>query len=563
VPKHPRVKVVEEDAVNIAAKATVKADACLHLISKEEQTSMRKNLPVTQREVTMPKGGRLISTTDLKGVITYCNDAFVAICGFSRDELIGQAHNIIRHPDMPAPVYQGMWEYLKAGKAWMGVVKNRTKTGDHYWVSAYVTPIRENGQVVGYESVRVAPTRDQIDRAESLYERISAGKSILSAGNRLASVVKSGWPMILSLVLSLVALLFDQNWLAATIIVVGHLLGAGLLLGSITGRLNRLLKLRPDAFRDPVVARTYSDESGLFSQLGLLLLSEDARIRTALARIEDQAELLFEQARASHGFISDGASAIARQRAETDQTASAVNEMTASIQEVSESVTVNARAAEEANRLATVGSERSSEALVAIEQLVGRVNGIGKSIGQLGESTKSIGEAASLISEIAEQTNLLALNAAIEAARAGEQGRGFAVVADEVRSLAQRTRESTVRIQDVINDFRGQVEVAVQATRDGESVAGEGLAKVQEAETSLRDIVTSIQTISDSFISMSAAFEEQSQVSDEINRQVTNIAELADHSDEQASSAKQSSDHLSAMSRGLKDLVTRFISKNG
>lgn len=563
MPKHPRVKVVEEDAVNIAAKATVKADACLHLISKEEQTSMRKNLPVTQREVTMPQGGRLISTTDLKGVITYCNDAFVSISGFSRDELIGQAHNLIRHPDMPAPVYKSMWEYLKAGKAWMGIVKNRTKTGDHYWVSAYVTPIRENGQLVGYESVRIAPTRDQIDRAESLYERISAGKSILSAGNRLASVVKSGWPMILSLVLSLVALLFDQNWLAATIIVVGHLLGAGLLLGSITGRLNRLLKLRPDAFRDPVVARTYSDESGLFSQLGLLLLSEDARIRTALARIEDQAELLFEQARASHGFISDGASAIARQRAETDQTASAVNEMTASIQEVSESVTVNARAAEEANRLATVGSERSSEALVAIEQLVGRVNGIGKSIGQLGESTKSIGEAASLISEIAEQTNLLALNAAIEAARAGEQGRGFAVVADEVRSLAQRTRESTVRIQDVINDFRGQVEVAVQATRDGESVAGEGLAKVQEAETSLRDIVTSIQTISDSFISMSAAFEEQSQVSDEINRQVTNIAELADHSDEQASSAKQSSDHLSAMSRGLKDLVTRFISKNG
>lgn len=524
---------------------------------------MRKNLPVTQREVAMPKGSRLITTTDLKGVITYCNDDFVAISGFSREELIGQAHNIIRHPDMPSSVFQGMWEYLKAGKAWMGMVKNRSKNGDHYWVSAYVTPIRENGQVIGYESVRVAPGRDQIERATSLYSRLSADKPILSAGNRVASIVKSGWPMILSLVLSLVALSFEQTWLAASIVVVGHLLGAGLLLSSITGRLSRLIGLRPDAFHDPVVARTYSDESGLFSELGLLLLSEDARIRTALARIEDQAELLSEQARASHGYISDGASAIARQRAETDQTASAINEMTASIQEVTESVSVNARAAEEANRLAVVGSDRSSEALVAIEQLVGRVNGIGKTIGQLGESTKSIGEAASLISEIAEQTNLLALNAAIEAARAGEQGRGFAVVADEVRSLARRTRESTVRIQDVTDDFRKQVDVAVQATRDGEAVAGKGLTKVQEAETSLRDIVISIQTISDSFISMSAAFEEQSQVSDEINRQITNIAELADHSDEQAGSAKQSSDHVSAMSRGLKDLVTRFISKNG
>lgn len=369
--------------------------------------------------------------------------------------------------------------------------------------------------------------------------------------------------MLLSLVLSLVALGFDQTWLAATLVVVGHVLGGGLILKSMTGRLNRLLDLRPDAFRDPVVARTYSDENGLFSQLGLVLMSEEARIRTALARIDDQAELLYEQARASYSYISEGASAIARQRAETDQTASAINEMTASIQEVTESVTSNAREAEEANRLAGVGSERSSEALVAIEQLVGRVNGIGQTISKLGESTNSIGEAASLISEIAEQTNLLALNAAIEAARAGEQGRGFAVVADEVRSLARRTRESTVRIQDVIDDFRQQVDSAVQATRDGEAVAGEGLEKVRGAESSLRDIVTSIETISDSFISMSAAFEEQSQVSDEINQQITNIAELADHSDEQADAAKQSSDHLSGMSRGLKDLVARFISKNG
>ncbi len=524
---------------------------------------MRKNLPVTQREVKMRKGGRLITTTDLKGVITYCNDEFVEISGFARDELIGQPHNVIRHPDMPPPVFQGMWAYLKAGKAWMGVVKNRAKNGDHYWVSAYVTPIRENGKVVGFESVRVEPTRDQVTRAEALYGRLSAGKSVQSVTDRLVSVLRSGWPMLLSLALSLVALTFDQTGLAAALIVLGHVLGAGLLLGSVTGRLHRLLNLRPDAFKDPVVARTYSSENGLFSQLGMVMVSEDARIRTALARIEDQAELLSEQARASHGYISEGAAAISRQRAETDQTASAINEMTASIQEVTESVAANAREAEEANRLAGVGSQRSAEALDAIEQLVSRVNGIGQTIGQLGESTHSIGEATNLISEIAEQTNLLALNAAIEAARAGEQGRGFAVVADEVRSLARRTRESTVRIQEVIDDFGRQVETAVQATRDGEAVAGQGLDKVRGAENSLRDIVTSIQSISDRFISMSAAFEEQSQVSDEINRQVTNIAELADHSDEQADSARKSSDQLSAMSRGLKDLVSRFISKNG
>lgn len=522
---------------------------------------MRTNLPVTQREVKMRKGGRLITTTDLKGVITYCNEEFIEISGFPEDGLVGQAHNIIRHPDMPQVVFRDMWKYLNAGKAWMGVVKNRAKSGDHYWVSAYVTPIRENRQVVGYESVRVEPTREDVARAEKLYARIAADKPALNTGSRILSVMKSGWPLILSLALSLVALEFENNWMAAGLIVTGHLLGALLLRKSLNERLKRLMEIRPGAFHDPVVARTYSDESGIFSQLALLLISEDARIRTALARIDDQAELLYEQARASYDYISSGAEAIGRQRAETDQTASAITEMTASIQEVTQSMLGNAREAGEADRLALIGSERSSEALVAIEQLVTRVNGIGQAIGRLGESTKSIGEAASLISGIAEQTNLLALNAAIEAARAGEQGRGFAVVADEVRSLASRTRESTVRIQDVIDDFRLQVDSAVQATRDGEADAGQGLAKVREAESSLRDIVTSIRTISDSFISMSAAFEEQNQVSEEINRQIVNISELADHSEDQASSAKQSSDSLSVMSRGLKDLVSRFLRK--
>ena len=524
---------------------------------------MRENLPVTQKEVRMREGSRLITTTDPRGVITYCNDDFVEISGFSREELVGSPHNIIRHPDMPPAVYADMWNYLKAGKAWMGIVKNRTKTGDHYWVSAYVTPVKENGELIGYESVRVAPEETQKDRAARLYRKLSTRKSVSPLAYRLKGLVRNFWPFGVSFLLGMLALWQGSPVLGAVLLLVGHLFAAGVINGLVTRRLKRLLALRPDAFSDPVVARTYSDERGLYGQLAMVLVSEQARIRTALARIEDQSELLQEQADQSHQAISGSAGAIERQRAETEQVASAINEMTASIQEVADSVNTNVQEAREADQYAQSGSDLSREALTAIEQLVSRVNGIGQAIGKLGESTESIGQAASLISEIAEQTNLLALNAAIEAARAGEQGRGFAVVADEVRSLARRTRDSTVQIQSVIDEFRQQVEQAVDATREGEAVAGQGLDKVQQAGKSLEDIVSSISTMSDSFIAMSSAFEQQGKVAEEINQQIVNISGLADSSDEQAESAKQSSNRLDKMSRGLKDLVSRFASKTG
>lgn len=138
---------------------------------------MRKNLPITGNERTFPKEQQLISSTDIKGTILHCNDAFISISGFSREELVGKPHNIVRHPDMPEAAFKTMWSYLQQGKPWMGLVKNRCKNGDYYWVNAYVTPVTEHGRVVGYESVRSVPSREQVAHAERLYTAINAGKN--------------------------------------------------------------------------------------------------------------------------------------------------------------------------------------------------------------------------------------------------------------------------------------------------------------------------------------------------------------------------------------------------
>jgi aerotaxis receptor len=157
---------------------------------------MRMNLPVTEHERTFPSEQRLISTTDLNSRITYCNDAFVAISGFTYEELIDQTHNLVRHPDMPPAVFAHMWETIKQGKPWMGVVKNRAKNGDFYWVSAYVTAIYENGRISGYESVRSVPSREQIRRATALYMRLRQGRAAVPWAARVGEVLEYGWPLV-------------------------------------------------------------------------------------------------------------------------------------------------------------------------------------------------------------------------------------------------------------------------------------------------------------------------------------------------------------------------------
>ena len=132
---------------------------------------MRSNLPVTQNEIMLTDATLIVSRTDLKGLITYANRDFLDISGFSESELMGQPHNIVRHPDMPVEAFADLWQTLEAGRPWTGLVKNRAKNGDYYWVLANATPIWENGQITGYMSVRRKASRDAIEAHEAVYRQ--------------------------------------------------------------------------------------------------------------------------------------------------------------------------------------------------------------------------------------------------------------------------------------------------------------------------------------------------------------------------------------------------------
>src|SRR5690554_1278035 len=488
---------------------------------------MRRNLPVTQREKLFSENLDLISTTTPTGVITYANEDFCQVAGFTSSELVGQAHNIVRHPDMPQAAFQGMWARLKAGKSWLGLVKNRCKNGDHYWVSAFVTPIIENGKITEYQSVRVKPKSSQLKRAQKIYDRLNRKQVIWplalpqpSLGARLILIALATLAPIagyqLSQDFSIGLLLAWTASLAA--------LSGGLWAG--TARLRRLVRNTRTIVDDPLAQYIFQGRVNDISQLALALKVKDEESRAVIARTLVSEQPITEAAQRCMELGISSQEKIQRKLDEMEQVATAINQMSASIQEVSQSAMQTAESARQAQEAVSQGSSLIDESTSAIRSLTEELDKVATQIRDLHHRSSRIDSVVNVIGEIADQTNLLALNAAIEAARAGEQGRGFAVVADEVRALARRTQESTTEIQQLIDELQSGTQTAVEQVAQGETLSRDCVEKSDQVQEAFTHIAHQIDGINQMGEQISAATEQQSTVAEDINRKIHHLYEL-------------------------------------
>jgi aerotaxis receptor len=277
-----------------------------------------------------------------------------------------------------------------------------------------------------------------------------------------------------------------------------------------------------------------------------------------ITRIESVALIVAKESVKGAALTDKTRTDIDSQQVETMQVATAMNEMATTIAEVSKHVSDTASQADTANDLAVKGTMVANVTRDSIQQLKHTVEQIGSSVRGVSEQTTRIASAAQMIEQIADQTNLLALNAAIEAARAGEQGRGFAVVADEVRNLARRTQESTKEIYGIVTELTQRADEAVKVADSGAIDAENGLSHVIESGKMLNGISESIGQIATMSTQMAAAVEEQAHVAEDINRQIVNISSLADRSNESSMQLSETIIYLNKVADELHELVVRF-----
>ncbi len=513
---------------------------------------MRANLPVTQREYDFPDDATLMSTTDPQSYVTYANAAFIQVSGFKRDEIIGEPHNFVRHPDMPTEAFADMWATLKAGRSWTAVIKNRRKDGDHYWVRANATPVIRNGQLVGYMSVRTKPSREEIAQADALYRDLREHRA---RGRKFHQglVVRTGlfgWMSLLQTMsarwrvrAALLALLAGSAWTAflfglhgvmfegfAATETVLLLLAECWLAAQITAPLQRVLKQSL-----AVAAGQAGDNVHLnrVDEIGMIMRAVNQAGLNLRSLVDDVSEQLSGLQGAS-GKIAAGNDDLSGR---SEQAAASLEETAASMEQMTATVRNNADTATQAGQLAGSTSAAAEKGDAVVGQVVA-------TMGEISASSRKISEIIGVIDSIAFQTNILALNAAVEAARAGEQGRGFAVVAAEVRTLAQRSANAAKEIAALIHD-------SVQKTAAGSAL-------VDQAGDAMNEIRSQVAQVAGLIGEIGSATREQSDGIGQVNVAVTQLDKMTQQNAALVQESASTADELKRRTQRLVDAVAVF-----
>ena len=487
---------------------------------------MRQNHPVTDQEVAVLEDQAIVSKTDLNGNITYVNHYFTQISGFDSDELLGAPQNIVRHPDMPAEVFRDLWATLKSGAPWTGVVKNRCKNGDYYWVKANITPVREQGRTLGYMSVRVKAERHEIAAANQAYRAIRSGSGAVSVKN--GQIVRRGVAHLLANLRHLS--LAMRIWLSTSVVnllLLGVCVGSlfnhgqdgasryltfgatsiGLLLNVFLWHTLRTSVLRPlGQALDGARAIAAGDLSASFQtdstdEVGQLLRALQQMNSNLIATIRDvrvSVEAMAVATRQIAAGNNDLSGRTEAQAASLEQTASTIDEFSSTVKQNADNSIQANTLARAASSVAVQGGEIVAEVITTMDDI--------------NASSRKIVDIIGLIEGIAFQTNILALNAAVEAARAGEQGKGFAVVAGEVRSLAQRSATAAKDIKDLINVSVGKVSA--------------GMNQVHRAGATMEQVVSSVQQVTAIMEEISQASREQSDGVDQVNQAISHMDQV-------------------------------------
>ncbi|OXR49519.1 chemotaxis protein [Pusillimonas sp. T2] len=515
---------------------------------------MRKNLPVTNIETVVREDQYLISKTDMKGRIIYANPAFIEVSGFTRDELLGKPHNLIRHPDMPPEAFADLWDTLKDGKPWLGIVKNRRKDGSYYWVLANAYPVVENGEVTCYASVRVKPTEEQVKAAEAFYQDINEGKvrwHTVKAGQKvrkglLRVLDYAAMPFNNSLRSSLLRMsamglgaIGIASWFAAqggvpsgqawyvwpaVGVLTAGMLGYGWLVAQ------RAITSLADAAR---VARqisagnlTLALQEGKSDEVNNLNFYLDIMRKSLISIAHDVEVGVHSTAHTAQVLYANNTHLSARTEdnaASLQETAAAMEELTVTVKQNTDNAHLASRLADESMKIAQRGGE-------VVGEVVHTMDGIS-------ESSRKIADIVTLIEGIAFQTNILALNAAVESARAGEAGKSFAVVAGEVRNLALKSSQAAKEVKNLIDDSNSRITA--------------GSEQVSRAGATMQEIVDSVRRVTDVMAEISTASVEQTTGLTEINQAVSLMDTVTQQNANMVHDLGQTVRHLSAEAENL------------